>query len=142
MATQQTFDVAMRERDLPPLWDGLVVVWDGWHDQLPVLICPPPRARTVCSSCGSTSPAIVNRGRVARSTVVTREDVDANEAARARLPQGQRHRIKPKAWIRLYAHRCIDCRHDVVLDMETGEQWDLDITDYGDSGSTEPAGGS
>lgn len=36
----------------------------------------------------------------------------------------------------LVAFRCVDCGHDVVHDRRTGEDWDLDETDYGPDGST------
>lgn len=38
----------------------------------------------------------------------------------------------------IYAARCRHCWHDVVTDTRTGERWDLDPSDYGPAGSTNP----
>lgn len=44
---------------------------------------------------------------------------------------------KVPAWpvARLRARRCPGCGLDQVMDIETGETWDLDEADYGDAGS-------
>jgi hypothetical protein len=44
------------------------------------------------------------------------------------------------AVIELFAHRCPDCRHDTVMELSTGDWWDLDLSDYEDGGSDHPAG--
>lgn len=124
----------LRDHDLPPRWDGLAVVWDGWHAPVPVFICPPPRP-SCCEGCGSTAAAVHNRGRVARVQTFTVEMILANDETRARLPEQLRHKIKPRALVRLYAFRCPDCQLDVVHDLDTAETWTLDHTDYGDDGS-------
>lgn len=126
----------LRAHDLPPRWDGLAVVWDGWHPQLPAFICPPPKLPDCCRRCGSITQAVINRGRVARVPAVTHDAIEAADDRRDRLPTGERHRIKAKALLRLYAFRCPDCKHDQVLDIDSNELWDLDDTDYGDDGST------
>lgn len=136
--TQLHLDTVLREHDLPPLWDGLVVVWDGWEALPTVIICP-PKPKDPCSACGSLTTPVVNRARVARSTVITRELLAERDAARERLPVTSRGKLKPLALYRLTAFRCPDCRHDLVVDGETGESWDLDVTDYGDTGSKEPS---
>lgn len=130
--------VATREHDMPPRWDGLAVRWTPWEPQLVGFICPPPKTRPCCSRCGSPHPPVVARGYIARSAVVTPEMLAANDAARDRLPFGQRHRVKPLALLRLHAFRCQDCRHDEVWDRDTDELFDLDPTDYGDEGSVAP----
>lgn len=132
--------VELRQHDLPPQWDGLAVVWDGWEPSPvdPVWICPPPRTPECCTACGSPTNPVRNRGRVARFPAITHQAIADNDAARDRLPEGQRWRIKPKALYRLLAFRCPDCKHDVVFDSDTRESWDLDHTDYGDAGSHDP----
>ena len=42
----------------------------------------------------------------------------------------------PVAALQLY--RCRGCGHDHVFDLFTNEWWDLDATDYGPEGSTDP----
>lgn len=131
----------LREHDLPPRWDGLAVVWDGWHmpDPGPVFICPPRAVRAdCCVGCGSTAVQPSNRGRVARVPAVTHERIREVDAQRDRLPERERHRVKGLALYRLYAYRCPDCQFDTVWDTETGEWWTLDHTDYGDDGSVTP----
>lgn len=133
--------VELREHDLPPRWDGLAVVWDGWRVDAGidghVFICPPPKPQC-CAGCGSMAPNVSNRGRVARVPAVTHASIAANDEARNRLPAGERHQVKPKALYRLHAFRCPDCFLDVVWDTETDETWTLDHTDYGDEGSVAP----
>lgn len=138
MSQQQTLEVALREHDLPPMWDGLAVVWGGWLAPPPAFICPPPRPEC-CAACGAIGPAVINHGRVARTAAVTHEQVAEVDAARNRLPPRLRHKVKSRALHRLVAYRCVDCRHDVVVDNVTGETWDLDVTDYGDRGSRRPS---
>ena len=133
MSQQQTLDVGLREHDLPPLWDGLVVVWRGWPLPPPAFVCPPGHP-DVCTACGSLAPALVNRGDVARSSVITRELVEAADRKRAALPPSWRHKVDPLVWFRLFAFRCPDCQHDQVADQQTGELWHLDVTDYGATG--------
>lgn len=131
----------LREHDLPPRWDGLAAVWDGWHmpPADPVFICPPRAVHaSCCEGCGSTATQPMNRGRVARVPAVTHDRIREVDAARDRLPAGQRHRIPGKALHRLVAFRCPDCQLDVVWDMDTREWWTLDHTDYGSEGSVTP----
>lgn len=96
--------------DLPPLWEGRPVMWHGWGAGPPVLICPPP-ARECCQFCGSLEPSVSNRG--SREVIV-----------------GSR-RFMPS----LIAHRCPDCRRDLVHDMGTDETWELEPSDYDDGGA-------
>ena len=124
-----------REHDLPPKWDGcLVVEWTHWEAQIPMFMCPPPQTRDCCPSCGSPEPSVSCRGMVAVSPEVTRQMFDAEEENRRRLGS-LAHKRKNLALWRLHAFRCQDCRHDMVWDTHTGEWWDLDHTDYGPDGS-------
>ena len=126
----------LREHDLPVAWDGLATVWDGWHKPAPAFVCPPQPSS--CESCGSMVTAVHNRGRVARLPVFTVAMILANDETRARLPVALRHKVRPRALVRLLAFRCPDCQLDVVHDLDTGETWTLDHTDYGPDGSVHP----
>lgn len=135
---------SVREHDLPPLWDGLAVVWEPWTNLLGgdafarVFICPRPPKPECCGACGSLTPAVHARGYVARVPAVSHDRIREVDAARARLPIKARHHVAPKALLRLFAFRCPDCRHDVVHDITTDEMWDLEPSDYGDVGSDRP----
>lgn len=131
----------LREHDLPPRWDGLAVVWDGWGfpDLGPVFICPPRAVRAdCCQGCGSRAVQPSNRGRVARVPAVTHDRIREVDDARERLPMLERHRVPAKALYRLVAYRCPDYQLDTVWDTDTGQWWTLDHTDYGDNGSEAP----
>lgn len=124
----------LREHDLPPRWDGLAVVWDGWCRPAPAFICP-PHDNDRCEGCGSTASAVHNRGRVARVPAVTHDRIRQVDDARDRLPVREQHRVPAKALHRLVAFRCPDCHLDVVHDHDTDQTWTLDHTDYGHDGS-------
>jgi Zn finger protein HypA/HybF involved in hydrogenase expression len=116
----------MRENDLPPRWDGRVVVWEGWKDSMPnVFICPPTK-RDVCPNCGSGEPSTRNRGLVAKKRSTTLDTIEGTARA---------HQVGRVATWRLFAFRCTNCHHDQVWDMDLNELWDLDHTDYGPEGS-------
>jgi hypothetical protein len=129
--------VELRDHDLPPRWDGLACVWDGWETVTPAIICPPPKT-SGCEGCGSAAPAVMNRGRVARIPAVTHASIRETDKARERLPLHVRYRLPMKADYRLTAFRCPDCLLDVVWDQTTAECWTLDHTDYGHEGSVAP----
>lgn len=116
----------MRENDLPPKWDGRVVRWDGWRDLPAAFICPPPRERDVCPACGSAAERVTNRGLVALNPATTLDRIANYE---------QFHKTGKVAHWRLYAYRCVDCKHDQIWDSEWQQLWDLDSTDYGNDGS-------
>lgn len=119
-------------RPLPPLWDGMPIVWDGWESTLDMRICPP--VLSCCSACGSLARQAMNRGRVAISSVVTHQMIAARDAERDRLPPREAHRRKCLALYRLAAFRCPDCHHDQVLE-DGVHWWDLDESDYQPEGS-------
>lgn len=135
--------LALREHDLPPRWDGRAVVWLGWEYARPIFICPPPKP-DVCEGCGMPTtergfPAwSTNYGMVADSPRLTHADYEAEEAARARLPERIQHKLERHWWKSLIAYRCHSCSLDHLEDLDTREFWRLDHTDYGPEGSVAP----
>lgn len=125
-----------RLHDLPPRWDGRIVVWQGWQAQPPAFICPPPRP-SCCIACGSTAQRVINSGLVARSPRITHTDLADDEENRRRLGS-LAHKRPLIATYRLRVFRCPDCRHDEVHDGDTDQLWELDDSDYGDDGSVDP----
>jgi hypothetical protein len=111
-----------REHDLPPRWDGLPVEWGDWADTDGVFICPPPRRPDRCGSCGCTLPRLISLGRIWTDPATAPPGI-----GHARMQRG-RHLVGI-----ITAFRCVECRHDSVLDNE--QWWDLDVTDYTDDGS-------
>ena len=105
-----------RPNQLPPRWDGCTIEWEGWQPDYSTLRF---HSKQVCAHCGSSARPITNVGRVR---------VDA--------PKGVRVLYKVRGYQRgrLYAFRCPDCLHDVVVDLK-GDSWDLEESDYEDSGS-------
>lgn len=115
--------------DLPPFWDGHAVAWSPWtlgddgslafHSAL---------ADLACQRCGSLDRQHWRSvGLVAHLPATTLDQLRTAEAPSIAGRYGER---------RLSVRRCIDCRHDQVLDLAGDELWDLDATDYGDDGST------
>lgn len=99
-------------RSLPVSWDGEPVDWGRWEGVLPVFICDRSRRKVavaVCAGCGIPD--------------------GARRAQCWGMRRGRRD---------LFAIRCLDCGHDVVLDKRTGDAWDLGPEDYGLSGSNPP----
>lgn len=132
--------VGLRQHDLPPKWDGLAVLWDGWeYAPSGVFMCPPPQ-REVCEGCGRPSmergfPCYSRtKGLVAVSTVLTHDNLRYESENRERLGWARGKRA-PRAFYRLFAFRCHHCQVDTVWDTDTDEWWTLDHTDYGDEGS-------
>lgn len=116
-----------RAHDLPPLWDGLVVIWRGWQTvEGHVFICPPPKEPACCKACGSLQPSPSNHGLVALSKGTDRETIERHA------------RPGMVATYRLVAFRCTDCLFDQVWDTDADQWWDLDETDYVDEESVPP----
>lgn len=130
----------LREHDLPPRWDGHATVWDGWVTQPALFVCPPPAPRR-CTACGSTARSVVNRGWVAVSAITTHDQITRRRDQIALIARIKPRGVaipKPLAFVRLFAWRCPECRHDQVWDTDTDETWDLDHADYSDEGSKRP----
>lgn len=129
----------LREHDLPPRWDGRVVIWKGWEYQGTALVCPSPQP-TVCEGCGAPDmhrgfpTQARNRGMVALSPSTTREQIAERDENKRRLGR-LAHKSPSLALWRLFAFRCSDCKLDTVWDTDTNAWWLLDHTDYGDDGS-------
>lgn len=104
-----------RPHDLPPLWDGRPVAWSAWTDErLPSLVFHTPAEDWACTGCGWI-----------RSTEL--------RAVGTLLPGNGVADLYPHH--RLAVRRCPGCGLDEVTDMDTGEVWDLEDSDYTDSGS-------
>ena len=118
-----------RPNDVPPRWDGHPVTWEGWQPQLDTTHDYHRTAPEPCEACRSVKKPLVNRGagRVEAGSVQFLHPPASIEEARART-QGIVSLV-------LYAHRCQDCGYDRVLDMNTGQWWVLDESDYNDEGS-------
>lgn len=119
---QISLELWPREHDLPPRWDGMLVEWGSWSDTSGVFICPPPRPEH-CPQCSSLRATLINSGKLY---------IDPKHApsaiGRARL------NASPYFVGTITAFRCPACGHDSVLDAE-GRHWDLDATDYTETGS-------
>jgi hypothetical protein len=126
-----------RENDLPPRWDGrLIVEWTPWEPQLVTSMRFHRQSRDCCPGCGSPEPPVTARGMVAHDRNLTREQWEAFKENAQRLG-ALAHKRKQVATWRLRVFRCQDCRHDQVWDVETDTTWDLDHTDYGPDGSSD-----
>lgn len=123
--------------DLPPRWDGYPVMWRGWQS-LTGHICGRAE-RACCERCGSVEYPTINVGLVGDDPDMTPTDVEHDDQA-VRLAYQMRRRRKRRSWIRLTAFRCVECGADNVVDGD-GVSWNLDLSDYGDAGSTEPVEG-
>lgn len=133
-----------RKHDLPPLWDGRAVWWQGWQAPHPdpVFVCTSSRklATYCCPMCGSQRQPATNRGHVARTTATSRERWLQRCEAWNHLPMMQRHKLPryPSGVLELVAHRCPDCHSDEVWHIMTDTWWTLDESDYSDAGSVDP----
>lgn len=124
--------------DLPTIWDGRTVAWQGWTQTGPVFICRPHRRPEPCTSCKTTDQPAVNIGVVAPlpgETFTVPKTVTARRSGRVYDVDQQ-----VPAWpvIELIAFRCPGCQLDTVWDQRTQAWWVLDETDYGPTGSTDP----
>jgi hypothetical protein len=117
--------------DLPPRWDGKPVAWRGWERPEALFICPP--RKDPCESCGSLADQTMNVGLVGDDPAMTPEDVERDDQL---VRAGYKPPRSRKSWLKLTAFRCVDCGADSVLD-DDDEVWTLDLSDYGDAGSTE-----
>ncbi len=104
-------------RRLPVAWDGHPIQWSDFTED-PTMCRLSEDGTTfeavppgLCWHCGVLAEAVTAEGRV-------------------RIPH----------WpYRLVLRRCTRCGHDRVRNPLTGQEWDLDESDYGPSGSWEDA---
>lgn len=102
-----------RPHDLPHLWDGRPVQWSTWQDQrLPSLVFHVPADHWACTGCGWI------------------RDTELRSVGTLMPTGGEQHPV-----VRLLVRRCPGCLLDEVTDIATGQVWDLDDTDYGQTGS-------
>ena len=94
--------------DLPPMWDGMPISWSPWTVAPGSFSFHIPVADLACQECGLIEEPLRASGRV-------------NDGG-------------PK-WIWLTVSRCAGCLHDTVYDSTTHQSWDLDASDYNDTGS-------
>lgn len=115
--------VHSRTHDLPPLWDGRRVDWSEWKEVDPgSLAFHSPADAFACTGCGWIPDAQLRAvGRVHPKPGATFTV----------------HETEVPAWpvAVLAARRCTGCGLDQVTDLDTGEVWDLDPSDYTDAGS-------
>jgi hypothetical protein len=105
-----------RPYDLPPLWDGRPVQWSDWTDEAEstTLRFHVPADHWACTGCGWIRDSELR-------------------AVGTLLPGGGVTDMWPH--VRLVVRRCPGCHLDEVTDIDTGEVWDLEDTDYTDAGS-------
>jgi hypothetical protein len=108
-----------RAHDLPPLWDGRPVQWSDWTDEAGLagrttLVFHVPADHWACTGCGWIRDSELR-------------------AVGTLLPGGGVTDMWPH--VRLVVRRCPGCHLDEVTDIDTGEVWDLEDTDYTDAGS-------
>ena len=124
-----------RDFDLPPMWDGDRIVWEGWQADPPSTLDyhlkPEP-----CPACGLFEPHTVNLG-VIWSKPRVRPFRRARTYAEAALNSAADRKGTPIGW--LFAYRCTGCRFDQVYECNTKQMWDLDESDYHAFGSHDPA---
>lgn len=125
-----TLALVHSRHDLPPLWDGRRVDWSPWVEEPhTTLIFHRPAHEFACTGCGWI------------------RDTDLHATGRLHPEPGAtftvlphpraRHTTEVPAWpvVRLAVRRCTGCGLDEVTDIETGEVWDLEPSDYTDAGS-------
>lgn len=128
------------DRPLPVAWDGRPLEWGPWSVAPLTFICDRSKRKNgcthpTCSACGSQRPALV--------AVALRRplagDTEPGEYLRRHRNGRRVYAQEPMpAYRDLHAQRCRDCGHDSVVDMRSGEVWDLDESDYGPEGSVAP----
>lgn len=130
--------VHSRAHDLPPLWDGRRVDWSPWRESgHGSLMFHAPADEFACTGCGW----IPDTRLLAIGWVHPEpgETFTVYKTVRSKHVQGASWERKTEvpAWTiaRLSVLRCTGCGLDEVTDIDTGEVWDLDASDYTDEGS-------
>lgn len=120
--------------DLPPAWDGVLVTWGEWSSGRSTLAHHVPADQLACDECGTVDEKTVNFGRRPPEPGAT---FKADRRKRTRTGHIYSVTEEVPAWPvkDLFAFRCRHCGHDTISDERTGETWDLDASDYGDTGS-------
>ncbi|MCT7372154.1 hypothetical protein [Mycolicibacterium llatzerense] len=118
-----------RQHDLPPRWDGAIVEWEPWKPGLTMFVCGPRSLRRPdgCAQCDSPEPRAMSIGRIWTDPATAPPAIGT-----------ARHAAGRQLVAVLTAFRCTSCNHDSVLDPD-GVLWNLDPSDYTDTGSTDPA---
>ena len=125
------------DRPLPVAWDGRPLEWLPWEPAPLVFICDRSKRKhglshPSCSACGSTRPGLT--ASALRHPIAS--DVEQGEYLRRHRNGMPVYAQEPMpAYRDLHASRCLDCGHDTVVDLRSGEVWDLDPSDYGPEGS-------
>ena len=133
-----------RTHDLPPKWDGRVVEWSEW-DSSPIFVCGPRGAakRSPCEGCGSTRSQATSIGTVyplaSETYEVEQPRVKTTRSGREYVSGTVVAAMRARPTVQLHASRCPGCGLDTVFDVDTGECWTLDDSDYGDDGSEAPS---
>lgn len=128
------------DRPLPVAWDGRPLTWGPWSVSPLVFICDRSKRKhglshPSCSACGSIRPALT--AVALRSPIAG--DVEPGEYLRRHRTGRPVYAQEPMpAYRDLHVARCRDCGHDSVVDLRSGEVWDLDPSDYGPEGSVAP----
>ncbi|GAB3166725.1 hypothetical protein GCM10027059_26130 [Myceligenerans halotolerans] len=125
-----------RAHDLPPLWDGRRVEWTPWRDEPHTsMVFHAPAHEFACTGCGWIRDAELRAvGKLHRAPGET-----FTTPVERRTRSGHRYSVnievpaRPVA--RLHVRRCPGCGLDEVTDIDTGEVWDLEESDYTDAGS-------
>jgi len=131
------------DRPLPALWDGRRVVWDELTDQLPTTLdlhlTKAQRAEAACTGCGTPdSDALMSVGTVHPLPGDLMESSVPRKSKRTGRTLHVPTMVAAHPLRRLHLTRCKTCGLDVVWDTQTDEWWDLDASDYGPEGSTDP----
>lgn len=120
------------DRPLPVAWDDQPVTWRPTDvvDEGQVFVCPPPKP-SPCAGCREPAQPVASWQGLVEHTEPGYWDRHPTTG------RPRRHRTRTRLVVRLRLTRCV-CGHDVVVDLETDEVWDLDESDYGPAGSVHP----
>lgn len=124
----------VRLRNLPSKWDGNRVEWLSDWRMSPAFVCPPPKRRDPCSTCGSTRPRLWRFGAVYSPPIATQRRARSYGDLVVNQLEARDGRIVGN----LFVQRCSECGHDQVWERsgdDEGAWWDLEDSDYSNEGS-------
>jgi hypothetical protein len=128
-----TLRLLTRKYDMPPLWDGQRVDWEGWTNYQTTNSF---HSKDTCTACGSTAEPAINLGLL---HPLPGEKVESIRVKK--LPSGRTYNhavvVLAAPVFCLSAFRCPTCGHDEVWDKRDDSWWDLDEQDYTHEGSTD-----